>query len=108
MSQYFALWGINTTLVELYKEFPPTELYTLKEDGTGYTMESLQGPEAGVSELFDLTWNKPTLIPTPLGSTLETTATLLAPNTIRIVLKASEEGIMEVRTLIFTGIGIQV
>ena len=73
-------------------------------------MEALQGSpdEAGGSELFDMTWNKPTLIPTPLGSVLETTPRLLAPNTIRIVLNAREEGITEVRTLIFTGIGIQV
>ena len=112
MNQYFALWGINDTLVSYFKEFPYTEVYKVKEDGTGFEVLAIESaPEEGGGEggeLFDLTWNKETKIPSPLGSQLDTTASLVGPNTMRLVYLAKEEGITDVQTLRFTELGIQV
>ena len=109
LNQYFALWGINDTLVSYFKEFPTTEVYTVKEDGSGFEVVAIEpGVEEGDGALFDLTWHKETEIPSPLGSILDTTASLVGPNTMRLTYLAKEEGITDVQTLRFTPAGIQV
>ena len=92
-----------------FKEFPTTEVYTVKEDGSGFEVVAIEpGVEEADGALFDLTWHKETEIPSPLGSILDTTASLIGPNTMRITYLAKEEGITDVQTLRFTPAGIQV
>jgi len=105
MAAYFGLWGMNMSATEAFKEAPYTLVATLKEDGSGVMAEYLSEGEDPF--LLDLDWNKPVATTHPLGIDIEVTATLLAPNAIRMVTVAKEMMLSDVQTMTFTGVGIQ-
>merc|ERR1712130_673793 len=78
---------------------------TLKEDGTGVMAEYLSEGEDPFA--LDLEWNKPMAAAHPLGIDIEVTASLLAPNAIRMVTMAKEMMLSDVQTMTFTGVGIR-
>jgi len=105
MTAYFSMWGMNASATEAFKAAPYTMVLTLKEDGTGVMAEYLSEGEDPFA--LDLEWNKPMAAAHPLGIDIEVTASLLAPNAIRMVTMAKEMMLSDVQTMTFTGVGIQ-
>ena len=101
-TQYFGIWGLNATDAEGIKAEPWTEVWMVKEDGSGVTVDT-------DGQILDVMWNMPsTMAHEGLGMDIETTVSLVAPNIARIVYVAKSEGITDVQTLRFTEFGIQV
>ena len=101
-TQYFGIWGLNSTASEGIKAAPWTEVWMVKEDGSGVTVDT-------EDEILDLTWNTPaTMTHEGLGMDIETTISLVAPNMARIVHVAKAEGITDAQIIRFTEFGIQV
>ena len=108
MNQYFAVWGVNSTLVDYLKENPYIELYEVKEDQSGMFVTAITDGEGEPFKL-DMTFGKPKSIIHPtLGSEVDITATVVAPNTLQLVYDAKADGILDIHTLTFTPLGIQV
>ena len=124
MDQYFAVWGVDSSVTDLYKANPYTETWTLKEDGTGLTIAPISPGEKG-ADILEYQWGKvrqnerscrhqnPTQIqegdtPSPLGSILKTVITRDGPNTVRVVSKDLEAGITDTQIYRFTPAGAQV
>ena len=57
MDQYFEVWGVNSSLLELFKANPYTETWTLKEDGTGLTIAPISPGEEG-ADILEYEWGK--------------------------------------------------
>ena len=57
MDQYFEVWGVNSSLLELFKDNPYTETWTLKEDGTGLTIAPISPGEEG-ADILEYEWGK--------------------------------------------------
>ena len=57
MDQYFKVWGVNSSLLELFKANPYTETWTLKEDGTGLTIAPISPGEEG-ADILEYEWGK--------------------------------------------------
>merc|ERR1719495_1848849 len=55
-TQYYALWGANSTVTDAYKQNPWIEHHEIKEDNSGMIMRSI--PEVGEPLVIDTTWNK--------------------------------------------------
>merc|ERR1719445_2286405 len=79
---------MNASDAEAFKESPYTLVLTLKDDGMGVMAEYLT--EGDDPFMLDLEWNKPVATTHPLGIDIEGTASLLAPNTLRMVTMAKE------------------
>ena len=121
MDQYFAVWGVNSSITDLYKAHPYTEFWKLKEDGTGLYIAPISPGEEG-ADILEYDWGKVRQIvwhqnptetqegdtPSPLGSLLKTVITLAGPNTVRVVSKDKEAGITDVQIYRFTPAGAQV
>merc|ERR1719150_2693615 len=76
------MWGMNASDAEAFKESPYTLVLTLKDDGMGVMAEYLTDDPF----MLDLEWNKPVATAHYLsGIDMEVTASLLAPNTLRMV-----------------------
>merc|ERR1719430_600590 len=99
------MWGMNASDAEAFKESPYTLVLTLKDDGMGVMAEYLT--EGDDPFMLDLEWNKPVATAHPLGIDIEVTASLLAPNTLRMVTMAKEMMLTDVQTMTFTALGIQ-
>merc|ERR1719422_2426581 len=100
------MWGMNASDAEAFKESPYTLVLTLKDDGMGVMAEYLT--EGDDPFMLDLEWNKPVATTHPLGIDIEVTASLLAPNTLRMVTMAKELMLTDVQTMTFTVMGIQI
>ena len=124
MDQYFAVWGVDSSVTDLYKANPYTETWILNEDGTGLTIAPISPGEEG-ADILKYQWGKvrqnewawqhknPTKTqegdtPSPLGSILKTVITLAGPNTVRVVSKDEKAGITDVQIYRFTPAGAQV
>ena len=124
MDQYFAVWGVDSSVTDLYKANPYTETWILNEDGTGLTIAPISPGEEG-ADILKYQWGKvrqnewacrpknPTQTqegdtPSPLGSILKTVITLAGPNTVRVVSKDEKAGITDVQIYRFTPAGAQV
>merc|ERR1712037_326420 len=94
MDQYFAVWGVDSSVTDLYKANPYTETWTLKEDGTGLTIAPISPGEKG-ADILEYQWGKEGDTPSPLGSILKTVITRDGPNTVRVVSKDLEAGITD-------------
>merc|ERR1719220_1865611 len=97
------MWGMNASDAEAFKESPYTLVLTLKDDGMGVMAEYLT--EGDDPFMLDLEWNKPVATTHPLGIDIEVTASLLAPNTLRMVTMAKEMMLTDVQTMTFTALG---
>jgi len=106
MDQYFAVWGVNSSITDLYKAHPYTEFWKLKEDGTGLYIAPISPGEEG-ADILEYDWGKEGDTPSPLGSLLKTVITLAGPNTVRVVSKDKEAGITDVQIYRFTPAGAQ-
>merc|ERR1719422_1679555 len=100
------MWGMNASDAEAFKESPYTLVLTLKDGGMGVMAEYLT--EGDDPFMLDLEWNKPVATTHPLGIDIEVTASLLAPNTLRMVTMAKEMMLTDVQTMTFTALGIQI
>ena len=101
-TQYFGIWGLNSTSSEVIKAEPWTEIWTVKEDGSGVTVDT-------DGQVIDADWDTPTTNRhSGLGFDFETTYSVVAPNVVRIVYVAKSEGITDMQTVRFTELGIQV
>jgi len=106
MDQYFAVWGVDSSVTDLYKANPYTETWTLKEDGTGLTIAPISPGEKG-ADILEYQWGKEGDTPSPLGSILKTVITRDGPNTVRVVSKDLEAGITDTQIYRFTPAGAQ-
>jgi len=106
MDQYFAVWGVDSSVTDLYKANPYTETWILNEDGTGLTIAPISPGEEG-ADILKYQWGKEGDTPSPLGSILKTVITLAGPNTVRVVSKDEKAGITDVQIYRFTPAGAQ-
>merc|ERR1719312_61747 len=104
MTQYFGLYGINASVTKTIKENPFITQYMIKEDNSGMIVtEQLQEPL-----VFDLTWNKWFKIFHPLlGKDMDIFASLVSHNTVKIINKIEEDGLIDISIQRFTGAGVQ-
>merc|ERR1712233_20324 len=106
MDQYFAVWGVDSSVTDLYKANPYTETWTLKEDGTGLTIAPISPGEKG-ADILEYQWGKEGDTPSPLGSILKTVITRIGPNTVQVVSKDLKAGITDTQIYRFTPAGAQ-
>merc|ERR1712203_97198 len=106
MDQYFAVWGVDSSVTDLYKANPYTETWTLNEDGTGLTIAPISPGEKG-ADILEYQWGKEGDTPSPLGSLLKTVITLVGPNTVQVVSKDEKAGITDTQIYRFTPAGAQ-
>ena len=57
MDQYFAVWGVDSSVTDLYKANPYTETWILNEDGTGLTIAPISPGEEG-ADILKYQWGK--------------------------------------------------
>jgi hypothetical protein len=109
MTQYYAVWGVNATTAEFIKEYPWTNIWSVKEDLSGATLTVIDYLSDDVPFVMDLTWGQPKSFTHPnLGIDVTATVDLVGSNTLSAVYVAKDAGIEDVETLRFTAAGILV
>merc|ERR1719376_590236 len=103
-TQYYALWGLNSTMTDVLKQNPLVKHHEIKEDNSGMIMRSL--PEAGEPIVVDMTWNKWISVYHPiLRKNVRIFPRLIAPNTVKIIYKINEDGLTDLSILRYTETG---
>ena len=107
MDDYYALWGINATVLDRIKEADShLEVWTLNQEGSGFSVHALVGEEVfGEQEWI---WNAPTHMLSLGINEMAASASLIGPNTIQILNLAMLDQITEIQTLKFTATGVEV
>merc|ERR1712233_2882 len=103
---YYDLWGINATMLDqINEEDSHLEVWTLNQEGSGFSAYALVGEEAfGEQEWI---WNAPSQRLSLSFSPMAASASLIGPNTIQIINLAGVDQITEIQTLKFTATGIE-
>ena len=107
MDDYYALWGINATVLDRIKEADShLEVWTLNQEGSGFSVHALVGEDTfGEQEWI---WNAPTQMLSLGINEMAASASLIGPNTIQILNLAMLDQITEIQTLKFTAAGVEV
>merc|ERR1712080_815806 len=103
---YYELWGINVTVLDqIDEEDSHLEVWTLNQEGSGFSVHALVGEEThGKQEWI---WNAPSQRFSLGMSPMAASASLIGPNTIQILNLAGVDQVTEIQTLKFTAAGIE-